>query len=130
MKKKIKSEESIISAVKEFYYENDNISFKDQKKIEGFFKTYTSEQFSTLNNKQIAVLYHMFWEQSQNSDFLSFSLGVGRRSAVNTANALCRRGFVYWDYPIGSNIDDGYDITINRDAMITDKYMNSDWYLE
>lgn len=91
---------------------------KELRDYEEFMSAYQMTDLADLNMNMIQLLSYMFWRHSMNSDHLQFAMGRGRRSVINTANALTRRGFLYWDIPIASNIDDGYDLTLDRSKKI------------
>jgi len=50
--------------------------------------------------------------------WLSYTLQKSRRGTARVASALVNRGLAYWDIPISSNADMGYDLTIANDAMV------------
>ncbi|MCX8796166.1 hypothetical protein [Vibrio parahaemolyticus] len=92
----------------------EKLNDRDKERYNDFISAYEMSDLSDLNENMIQLLSYMFWEDSANTDHLSFALGRSRRATINTANALVRRGFLYWDIPTASNMDDGYDLTIDR----------------
>jgi hypothetical protein len=123
---KIKSLNDVQSSLLEnAYYGSDmnNLEPRERKKLIGFTKSYSVETFKKLNESQLELLFILFVKQSENTDHLSVSFGKGRRSTINTANALVRRGLLFWDLPTSSNMDGGYDLTLDRDAMLTTEHL-------
>lgn len=125
--KKSKSINDVKKILIENWFElSDESKLDDRsvKRLNGFVKSYELALLFGLNANQLVMLYYMFEKQDQDTDHLSCALGVSRRSAVNTANALVRKGCLWWDYPTGSNLDKGMDLMLERKKMITEEYMS------
>lgn len=108
--------ERVSGWVLQFHYGEDLEKLTDshKKRHDDFISAYEMSDLSDLNERMIQLLSYMFWEDCMDTDHLSFALGQSRRATVNTANALVRRGFLYWDIPTSSNMDGGYDLVIDR----------------
>lgn len=119
--------ESVKQRLLNSYFEGDNIdglSYRDRNAIDCFLKSYEPNKLDDLNERQLMVLYHLFLRQDTDTDWLASSLSISRRAAVNTANALVRRQLLHWDVPTGSNVDRGYDLMLNRKAMLSDEFLS------
>lgn len=103
--------------------DRSQLSSRDQERLDGFVKSYKPEVLISLNSIQLVMLSYMFEKQDQDTDHLSFALGLPRRSAVNTANALVRKNLLWWDYPTTSNADGGMVLMLKREAMVTEEYL-------
>ncbi len=91
---------------------------KDVRRINGFVAAYSPETMASLSIGQLLLLYMIVLKDSENTDHLSFSMGWSRRTTINAANGLVRRGLCYWDLPTSSNMDAGNDLTLDRDKLI------------
>ena len=111
-----KIRERVSGWVLKFHFgeELGKLNDSQKKRHNDFISAYEMSDLSGLNESMILLLSYIFWEDSINTDHLSFALGRSRRATINTANALVRRGFLYWDIPTSANMDGGYDLTIDR----------------
>ncbi|CAH7407001.1 hypothetical protein VCHA53O466_50209 [Vibrio chagasii] len=110
------SEEEFRKHIIAVYFETseDDLSEKDKNRVDKFLASYDQELAEKLNERQQRMLYYMYHQQEQNTDHLSFAMGWSRRATINTANALVRRGYLWWDIPTSSNMDMGYDLVIDK----------------
>lgn len=106
----------VLSRLVRFWSTNEDVDQKTLKKMETLINCYDIEDLITLSGQQLGLIYQMI-NRSENTDILSYSLAVSRRSLINTANSLVRRGFCYWDIPTYSNRDDGMDLTFDRSKL-------------
>lgn len=118
---KLNSIERIESALLEGLYfgeAKEDLGEKCARYLSAFLKAYPLDVFASLTERQLMLLYVVLQKDRENTDHLSFSICWPRRSVINSANGLVRRGLCYWDQPTASNMDAGNDLTIDRDKII------------
>lgn len=90
-------------------------------KVEGFVNSYEEDILLGLNNNQLDLLFFMFYQHSSDTDHASFGIAKSRRSTINTANSLNRRGLLWWD--TSNYYEDGYTLTLSWDKLKTEDYL-------
>lgn len=90
-------------------------------KVDGFIKSYEEDILLELNKNQLDLLFFMFLQQSSDTDHASFGVAKTRRSTINTANSLNRRGLLWWD--TSDYYNGGYTLTLNWDKLKTEDYL-------
>ena len=116
-----RNKDDVYANLLEHYFREDSWDDVSRREIEladKFVASYTVDVFKTLNELQLQLLFILFDKHTQNTDHLSYTLQKSRRGTARVASALVNRGLAYWDIPISSNADMGYDLTIANDAMV------------